>query len=71
MPEPIKTPQSPVGAQVKDLAKEKAQFNALKKSLNQITSWELAGNSWEEGIVMKFSENFAQEKADSFLKIIS
>ena len=69
MPESISTPHAPV-SQVRDVVRERAQFTALKKSLN-LTSWELAGASWDEGIVMKFSENFSEEKAKLFLRVIS
>ena len=70
MPEPISTPQTPVGVQTTDVRRERAQFQALKRSLNDFTSWELAGASWDEGIVMKFSENFPDEKAKLFLIVI-
>ena len=68
MPQNI-VPNAPL-AQVRDAAKERAQFSALKRSLDNITSWELVGASWDEGIVMKFSENFPEEKAKLFLQIL-
>ena len=71
MPEAINTPSAPVSARARDVGRESAQFQALKRSLNHITSWELAGASWDEGIVMKFSENFSDEKAKLFLRVIS
>ncbi|MFH0927433.1 MAG: hypothetical protein V1822_02530 [Candidatus Micrarchaeota archaeon] len=68
MPESMRTPQ--MGAvRASDSKRERAQFEALKRSLNNIDSWELAGASWDEGIVMKFSENFSQGKAELFLRV--
>ena len=70
MPEPIKSSGSQTNVQTRNSSQEKAQFQAVKKALNNVTSWELAGASWDEGLVMKFSENFSEERAKLFLKVI-
>ena len=67
----VSTPKSLQGTTTKvDLKKEAAQFNALKRSLDNIDSWELAGSAWEEGINMKFSQAFSEDVAYVFLRII-
>lgn len=71
MSEPIKTSRSPQRVQAQGTANERVQFQGLKSSLDTIASWELAGASWDEGLVMKFSQNFSDDTARLFLKIIS
>ena len=71
MAESLRAPRAPANVQVKDSRRETAQFDALKRSLNHVDSWELAGASWDEGIVMKFSENFPEGKAELFLGAIA
>jgi len=70
MQESVRAPHSPQNVHTQDSQNENAQFQALKRSLNEITSWELAGASWDEGLIMKFSENFSDERAKLFLRVI-
>jgi hypothetical protein len=66
----VNVPNSPQTTNKVDLKTETAQFLALKKSLNQIDSWELAGSSWDDGLNMKFAQPLSVEVARVLLRVI-
>lgn len=70
MAEVANAPSAPIGAQARDMAKESAQFAALKRSLNNITSWELSPSGWDEGIVLKFTESSSEAQAQFLANIL-
>jgi hypothetical protein len=57
----------PSGTQVS--ARQSAEFEALKKSLGHIGSWELIGNSWDK-LSMAFTESGNENQARILLSIL-
>ena len=52
-PSAVRAPSAPITAQVS--SKEVAEYQALKKSLNELASWELSGSGYDT-CPMMFSE---------------
>jgi hypothetical protein len=48
----------------------KSQFEQMKKSLNNISSWEFISGSESEAIIPKFTEYAKKTQAELFIKIL-
>jgi len=70
MPKAVASPAPAAkGARVQSSAKESAQFQALKVALNN-PSWELTDNSFDSGLVMKFTESANAAQAKIFMQAL-
>ena len=61
------TPKVPSFAPMAGKAAE--EFDKLKRSLNEIPSWEMSPNNWD-GIQIIYSKAGTEEQARSFLKAV-
>ena len=61
-------PQIPVAKPITKEAEKK--FSELKRQLNEITSWELAPNSWDK-VQIAYTETGSESQARQFYAAIS
>lgn len=69
MVEATRAPKAPAAASAPVSEKQAAEFEQMKRNLNQIASWELIGNSWDK-LAMAFTESGNEAQAKTLLAIL-